>query len=138
MRLLQLLFVGLLLTTAVGCGGNDDDDTNANADCNFELVSVTDIDNGNFRVRLRNTSSISLYIVVNVTYSLDGVERGDKGIGLADDISAGTTVDIETVNGDLLERDVDYDCARLDVQILPVNSNTGVFCFDDQVGEDCY
>ena len=135
MRLLQLFFIGLLVTTTVGCGGDDDSD-GSDRDCSFDLISVTDIGDGDFRVRLENTSSISYFMVVNVIYSNGGVQRGDSGIGVAQDVTAGTTVDIETVNGDFLERGVDFDCAQLNIQIT--TPGTGTFCFDDRVGEDCY
>ncbi len=137
MRLLQLIFIGLLFTTAGGCGGSDDDGPGSgNEACTFDLISVTEIDNGNFLIRLENTSSVDYFLAIDLIYINNGVQRGNTGIGLVQDFEAGTTVDVETVTGDLLERDVDFDCVQLKMQII-VPGASG-FCFDDRVGEDCY
>ena len=133
MRLLQLLFIGLLLTTTVGCGGSDDDDSPGNV-CQAELVSVTELNDTDYTVTLRNTSSETVAYGITVRYLNGSVQQSFDGGNFVQNVDAGTTVEIETISSGFSRSD--YDCAQIILQIIP--SVTAVVCQEGQIGEDCY
>ena len=139
MKINGLFFTGILLATLsvvtnFGCSKDDDTDQVGPA-CTIDFISATKIDDSNFRVRIKNTSSITHNIAVTVRYAKNGVQRGNTGVGYGQDVTAGTTVDIETIESDVLTADA-YDCATISVQVL--TPGLGTPCFDDRVGDDCY
>ena len=128
-----LALFSLLFATA--CGG-DDDGATAGQDCDVELVSVTELDESDFTVRLKNNGSATQTFALTIRYQNNGVQLGQTGIGVAQAVAPGTTVDIETINGNFdLTRD-GYDCAQIVLQVLTPGSGTP--CSDEQIGQDCY
>lgn len=121
---------------SVACDKDEDDSVDTSSgDCELEFVSATQKDDTNFVVRLKNNSSGTRSLAVNVLYSKNGVQIATSGLGVGQSVTAGTTVDVETLpTGDLAR--ADYDCARIRVQVLTPGS--GVPCEAGQVGKDCY
>ena len=132
-RRLSTLAVAASLFAFPACG--DDDDGPGGVACDIELISVELGDDGDLNIRARNDTDVSGQLSFAVLYSENGVQNGDQGIGVANDVAPGVTVDIETVGGFQID---EFDCASLRVTFISTQANAGIICNAVPIGDECY